>query len=83
VPHGIRLRGVATQVLLCEIPWRNQTLFRSVSNEKTRACWKETTVNEITRDVPDPLGAMMERIAEQGRRVYDPDQLIANCVARR
>jgi hypothetical protein len=40
---------------------------------KTRARWKETTVNKITHDVADPLNAMMQRIAEQGRKVHDPD----------
>jgi hypothetical protein len=40
---------------------------------KTRARWKETMVSEITHDVADPLTALMQRIAEQGRRVHDPD----------
>jgi hypothetical protein len=40
---------------------------------KTRARWKETTVNEITHDVADPLSSLMQRIAEQGRKVHDPD----------
>jgi hypothetical protein len=40
---------------------------------KTRARWKETMVSEITHDVADPLSALMQRIAEQGRRVHDPD----------
>jgi hypothetical protein len=40
---------------------------------KTRARWKETMVSEITHDVADPVSALMLRIAEQGRRVHDPD----------
>jgi hypothetical protein len=40
---------------------------------KTRARWKETTVNEVTHDVADPLNRLMQDIAERGRRVHDPD----------
>jgi hypothetical protein len=40
---------------------------------KTRARWKETMVSEIAHDVADPLSALMLRIAEQGRRIHDPD----------
>lgn len=40
---------------------------------KTRARWKETSVSQITHDVADPLSALMHRIAEQGRKVHDPD----------
>jgi hypothetical protein len=62
-----------------------QSLFRKATGEgpqsvtaaifwlKTRARWKETTVSEITHDVADPLSAMMQRIAERGRRIHDPD----------
>jgi hypothetical protein len=62
-----------------------QSLFRKATGEgpqsvtaaifwlKTRARWKETTVSEITHDVADPLSAMMQRIAERGRRIHEPD----------
>ncbi len=40
---------------------------------KTRARWKETLVSEVTHDIADPITAMMGRIAQQGRRVHDPD----------
>jgi hypothetical protein len=40
---------------------------------KTRARWKEMIVSEITHDVVDPLSALMLRIAEQGRKLHDPD----------
>jgi hypothetical protein len=62
-----------------------QSLFRKATGEgpqsvtaaifwlKTRARWKETMVSEITHDVADPLSAMMQRIAERGRRIHDPD----------
>ena len=62
-----------------------QSLFRKATGEgpqsvtaaifwlKTRARWKETTVSEITHDVADPLSAMMQRIAERGRRIHDPE----------
>ena len=40
---------------------------------KTRARWKEVSIHEITHDVADPLSALMLRIAEQGRKVHDPD----------
>jgi hypothetical protein len=38
---------------------------------KTRARWKETMVNEVTHDVADPLAALMQDIADRGRRVHD------------
>lgn len=38
---------------------------------KTRARWKETMVNEITHDVADPIRAMMDRIAQNGRNIHD------------
>jgi hypothetical protein len=62
-----------------------QSLFRKATGDgpqsvtaaifwlKTRARWKETTVSEITHDVADPLSAMMQRIARQGRRIHDTD----------
>ena len=62
-----------------------QSLFRKATGEgpqsvtaaifwlKTRARWKETTVSEITHDVADPLSAMMQRIAERGRRIHDQE----------
>src|SRR4029079_12776793 len=37
---------------------------------KTRARWKETMVNEITHDVADPIRAMMDRIAQNGRNIH-------------
>ena len=37
---------------------------------KTRARWKEVTVNEISHDLSDPLKQMMERIATSGRRIH-------------
>jgi hypothetical protein len=62
-----------------------QSLFRKATGDgpqsvtaaifwlKTRARWKETLVSEITHDVADPLTTMMQRIAENGRRIHDPD----------
>jgi hypothetical protein len=62
-----------------------QSLFKKATGEgpqsvtaaifwlKTRARWKETLVSEVTHDIADPVTAMMQRIAEQGRRVHDPD----------
>jgi hypothetical protein len=38
---------------------------------KTRARWKETSITEVTVAAVDPLTAMMQRIAENGRRIYD------------
>jgi hypothetical protein len=38
---------------------------------KTRARWKETTVNEVTV-TNDPLTRLLQDIAERGRRIYDP-----------
>jgi hypothetical protein len=38
---------------------------------KTRARWKETSVTEVNVAAIDPLTAMMQRIAENGRRIYD------------
>jgi uncharacterized protein (DUF2342 family) len=38
---------------------------------KTRAHWKETTVNEVTVTT-DPLTRLMQDIAERGRRIHDP-----------
>ena len=40
---------------------------------KTRARWKETMVNEVTHDVADPLSALMQNIAREGRRIHDKD----------
>lgn len=37
---------------------------------KTRARWKETTVNEVTVTT-DPLAKLMQDIAERGRRIHD------------
>jgi hypothetical protein len=62
-----------------------ENLFRKATGEgresvtaaifwlKTRARWKEVQVNEVTHDVADPLSALMQRIAEKGRRVHDQD----------
>ena len=38
---------------------------------KTRAGWKETTVNEISHDLADPVKSLMERISERGRRIHE------------
>ena len=40
---------------------------------KTRARWKETFAAEVTHDVADPLAALMQRIAIEGRRLHDGD----------
>ena len=37
---------------------------------KTRAHWKETTVNEVSI-TSDPLAKLMQDIAERGRRIHD------------
>ena len=37
---------------------------------KTRARWKETTVNEVTV-TNDPLTRLLQDIADRGRRIYD------------
>ena len=38
---------------------------------KTRARWKETSINEVTHTVADPISVFMERIATHGRRIHD------------
>ena len=38
---------------------------------KTRARWKERTVSEITTPPDSPIAALMQRIAETGRRIHD------------
>lgn len=62
-----------------------ENLFRKATGEgresvtaaifwlKTRARWKETTVNEITHDVQDPLQRFLQSIASNGRRIHDRD----------
>jgi hypothetical protein len=42
---------------------------------KTRARWKETSVTEVNVAAIDPLAAMMQRIAENGRRIYDHEPI--------
>jgi hypothetical protein len=42
---------------------------------KTRARWKETSVTEVNVAAIDPLTAMMQRIAENGRRIYDHEPI--------
>jgi hypothetical protein len=37
---------------------------------KTRARWKETTVNEVSHDLADPVKSLMDRISERGRRIH-------------
>jgi hypothetical protein len=37
---------------------------------KTRARWKETTVNEVSV-ASDPIAALFKDIAERGRRIHD------------
>lgn len=38
---------------------------------KTRAKWKETTVNEVIHDATDPIARLLQRIGEQGRAIHD------------
>ena len=38
---------------------------------KTRARWKETTVNEVSHDLADPVKNLMARISERGRRIHE------------
>ena len=38
---------------------------------KTRARWKETTVNEVSHDLADPVKSLMDRISERGRRIHE------------
>ena len=38
---------------------------------KARAQWKERTVSEITTPPDSPIAALMQRIAETGRRIHD------------
>jgi hypothetical protein len=40
---------------------------------KTRARWKETTINEVTV-TNDPLTKLLQDIAERGRRIHDPPE---------
>jgi hypothetical protein len=42
---------------------------------KTRARWKEISVTEVNVAAIDPLTAMMQRIAENGRRIYDHEPI--------
>ena len=39
---------------------------------KTRARWKETTVNEVSV-TSDPIAVLLKDIAERGRRIHDRD----------
>ena len=39
---------------------------------KTRARWKETTVNEVSV-TSDPLTEFLRKVGEQGRRIHDRD----------
>ena len=39
---------------------------------KTRARWKETTVNEVSVASADPLTQLLEQVATAGRRIHDP-----------
>ncbi len=38
---------------------------------KTRAKWKETVVAEVRHDAADPLTALLQQVAESGRRIHD------------
>ena len=40
---------------------------------KTRARWRETNVTEVSVTASDSVRALMERIAENGRRIFDRD----------
>jgi len=40
---------------------------------KTRAQWKETVVSEVTHDAGDSVKALFERVAQNGRRVFDKE----------
>ena len=60
-----------------------ENLFRKATGEgreavtaaifwlKARAQWKERTVSEITTPPDSPIAALMQRIAETGRRIHD------------
>jgi hypothetical protein len=60
-----------------------ENLFRKATGEgreavtaaifwlKTRARWKETTVNEVTHDISDPVKSLLDRISERGRRIHE------------
>ena len=62
-----------------------ESLFRKATGEgpqsvtaaifwlKTRARWKETVVSEVTHDAANPLKALMERIAQNGRTLSSQD----------
>ena len=51
----------------------SQSVTAAIFWLKTPAHWKETVVSEVTHTVADPLQALMERIAENGRRIADRD----------
>jgi len=51
----------------------SQSVTAAIFWLKTRAHWKETIVSEVSHDVADPIKALMQRIAENGRRVFDRD----------
>ncbi|HTV69116.1 MAG TPA: hypothetical protein VMF90_11325 [Rhizobiaceae bacterium] len=45
---------------------------------KSRAHWKETNVTEVRHDVADPVAALLQRIAENGRRIHDLPKLASS-----
>lgn len=40
---------------------------------KTRARWKETMVSEVTHSADNSIAALLQRVAEHGRRIHDHD----------